>query len=171
MIKSEIRKKAQNFLEGNGVDLDVDKAIHLLIQGANSGEAGCFYDLAETYFDGVPEDDPQKAMKYLEAAGNTGHGKSCALMARIYSNESVFYGPEDLVKPNPQIAFEWCARGMELNDPECMLKMTKYYISTGEKERAEITAKKAIDAIEHNELADYESSEFEEIKKELQKLL
>ena len=140
---SQTRKKALSFLSGDGVDLDVDKAIHLLLQGANSGESACFYDLAETYFDGVPEDDPKKALHYLEAAGNTGHGKSCAYMARIYTNESVFYSPEDLVRPNAEIAYDWCAKGNELSDPECMLKMAQFYLSSEDKERAEITTKKA----------------------------
>lgn len=167
---SHTRKKAQAFLAGDGVDLDVDKAVMLLIQAANAGEAACFYDLAETYFDGVPEDDPQKALHYLEAAGNTGHGKSCAYMARLYANESVFYSPEDLVKPNAEISFEWCQKGLELSDPECMLKIAKFHVSSNEKDRAEIVVKKALDHIEHNDSPDYSSKELESIKSELSNL-
>lgn len=167
---SQTRKKAQNLLSGDGVELDVDKAIQLLVQGGNSGEAACYYDLAETYFDGVPEDDPQKALHYLESAGNTGHGRSCSYLSRIYSGESVLYSPEDLVKPNAEISMEWSAKGLELEDPESMLKMARYYITTGDSKRAEIIVANALAVLERGDLDSYTDREISALKSELETL-
>ncbi|MFK8137713.1 MAG: tetratricopeptide repeat protein [Bdellovibrionales bacterium] len=170
MIRSQHRSKAQKYMDGDGVDLDPEKAVQILIQGADSGDLGCFFDLAEAFLDGVPEDDPEKAVKYLEAAGNNGHGKSCAMLSELYTTGTVAFAAEDIVRPNAERSFEWARLGAEAGDPECLVKMSQFLLANDDKAMAEIYLKKCL-SLDAQEVPEYKAKEVEKIQGDAQSLL
>lgn len=170
MIKSQARVKAQKYLDGDGVNMDPDKAVQILQQGALEGDLSCYLDLAECYFDGVPEEDNDKAIHFLKTGANAGNGKCCALLSELFTNGQLDFSNEDVVKPNPQTSFEWATLGAEKNDPACLIKMAHYHLSSGDHNKAEVFAKKCLDLFEE-EARDYEEDELDEIHGLAQKLL
>ncbi|MEC9282300.1 MAG: hypothetical protein VX642_06280 [Bdellovibrionota bacterium] len=157
-MRSQHRIKAQKLMDGDGMDQDIDKAILTLVQGANEGDRGCFFDLAETYFDGVPEDDTDKAIHYLEAGANAGHGKCAAMLSELYQKGTIAFCDEDIVKRNAERSFEWAQKGAENSDPECLVKLGTYFKENGDKDKAEIFLKKCM-SLEIDLIEDYSDKE------------
>ena len=117
----------------------------------------------------INKEDFEKAIHFLEAAANSGHGKACALLSELYTTGSVLFC-EDVVKPNPQRSFEWSLQGTENNDPTCLLKNAEFAIAKENKEEAELYLKKCL-AVELDLVDSYSDKELSEVQSKAEKLL
>ena len=169
-MRSQTRIKAQKLMDGDGVDQDVDKAVMLLVRGASEGDSGCYFDLAETYFDGIPEDDPDKAVHYLEAGANAGHRRCAAMLSELFQNGTIAFCPEDIVKKSAERSFEWCQKGAENSDPECLYKMGVFHQQNGKDSEAEIMLKKCM-SLEIDLIQDYSDDELNSWKQKAEQAL
>lgn len=114
---------ARCYLNGWGTEVNVDKGVELLKQGADNDNAHCQTELALLYENGHGvEENPTMAVEYMKKAAEQGYPYAVVAMGDFYWEG---FGP--ILEDNKE-AVKWYEKAAETESPKALVRLGDYYL-------------------------------------------
>lgn len=111
------------YLDGKGVDIDVDKAFELFSQAADEYDLDCaYFNLSKMYLDGDGcEQNTEKGMALLEKSMELGDGCAALMLGRIYLKGLLGFNV------SYRKAAKYFEKGFKLGNFKCIMYLLDIY--------------------------------------------